>query len=235
MCKYVIQKGDKKGTNCNVKGQGKYGGYCRRHYERNNKDNNNIDESIFIESTVKNNVNNITNLSKDPYPDIIKKYKPEKINLLENVNQEKSDEPSNLYMKYKEGCEIKQKEPIDYEDFDDEEYLKEVANDIEELHKPKLDKEFIQNSLFQLNLVAFSLVEKGSTILKDSYPDKDITDLKGLTKDVYDEEKLYKEVLFEIYKEHSDFIDDYLTPLTTYLMLSVKSIGMRYLENKKKT
>ena len=239
MCKYVIKKGKKAGQNCDVKGQEKYNGFCKRHYDRNNKENNDMDESIFIDSNVKTNDNNFRNMSetpRDPYPEIIRKYKPEKVlNIIEEVQPEKREEYSDLYMKYKEGCDIRQEEPIEYEDFNDEEYLKDVANDLENIHAPKFDEKFIKDSLFNLNLVAFSFVEQGSTILKEKYPDKELTDLQGLTRDVYNEEELYKEVLYDIYREHYDVIDEYLSPVTTYVMLSVKSIGMRYSRNKKTT
>ena len=137
------------------------------------------------------------------------------------------------YDQYVEYCKVNNEMPEPRNKFNEKEFLKDVAEDLEEIHKPKYTEEFIRDSLFNLNLVAFSIVEKGSIMLKDMYPNKDIADLRGLTKDVYDEERLYKDVLYDIYVEHSEIIDNYISPLTTYALLSIKSIGTRAITNKK--
>lgn len=281
MCKYVFTRGDKAGEACPVSGKDKFGGYCKRHYERvtktktkrmakpntiiktndkrhivinklfekhnyNVNDNDNDNDNNNDNDNDNKNVNNF-----DPFPPLINKYQMKLIpdNELYDVEIEHDEEDDNndfvkistknkkndrLYEQYKEACEIKGDEALNYDEFDENEYLKNVAQELENINTPKFDEGFIKDCLFNLNLVAFTGLEQGSQILKEMYPEKELTDLTGLTRDVYEEEELYKKVLYDIYKENYEIIDLYLSPVTIYGLLSLKSIGVRYARNKKK-
>lgn len=236
MCRYVFTRGNKSGENCHIGGKDKYRGYCKRHFERHFKSDNDTNETIFNSPnvTIGNSMDKRPQLKEkrdnenDPFLSIINKYQPQ-------PEPEPEPEFSDLYKKYKEGCSIKNEDPIEYAEFDESEYLKQVGDELNEMGTPKFDEEFIKNSLFNLNLVAFTGIEQGSQMLTDLYPDKIDTDLTGLTRDVYEEEELYKEVLYEVYKDNSDVIDQYLSPVAIYGLLVVKSVGVRYGKNKKKT
>ena len=238
LCKYIINKGPKKGTQCPVKGNDdKYDGYCKRHFDRHIKD---VNTKNVINDVADLVVNEEIQKDKKDFPirqtidfdKIINKYKHDEktYDYLEKENKQLKQDTYDQYVEY---CKVNNEMPEPRNKFNEKEFLKDVAEDLEEIHKPKYTEEFIRDSLFNLNLVAFSIVEKGSIMLKDMYPNKDIADLRGLTKDVYDEERLYKDVLYDIYVEHSEIIDNYISPLTTYALLSIKSIGTRAITNKK--
>lgn len=234
-CKYIINKGKKKGEQCPVGGNDKYEGYCKRHFDRHIKDKaiNNVINDL-TEMTVTEDVKKEfpTRQTVD-FDQIINKYQNESstFNELEKENNQIKNDIYNQYLEY---CKANQEIPEPRHKFDQAAFLKDVAGELEEMHSPKYTEDFIRESLFNLNLVAFSLVEEGSKIIKEKYPEKDITDLSGLTKDVYDDEKIYKDVLYDIYVEHYEVIDNYISPITTYALLSIKSIGTRAIRNKKK-
>lgn len=217
---------------------------------------NNIRDFVInsVKNSTNNNVKNNSNIENnhddyDPFPPLINKYQMKLIpdygfvETDENDNNDdfvnistknKTEKTERLYEQYKEACDIKGDEAIDYDDFNENDYLRDVAEELENMNAPKFDESFIKDCLFNLNLVAFTGIEQGSQILKEMYPEKELTDLTGLTRDVYEEEELYKKVLYDIYKENYEIIDLYLSPVTIYGLLSLKSIGVRYARNKKK-
>jgi hypothetical protein len=230
LCKYINTRGKNKGLQCPIGGKDNYNGYCKRHFERHghkeitNNEVNNIQPVEDVKEFPRRNVID--------FDGIINKYQNQRQEFTE-IEQNHNEEKDNIYEQYIEYCKTNNQIPDNKNSFDKDKFLKDVANDLEDLHSPKYTEDFIRESLFNLNLVAFSLVEEGSKIMKDKYPEKDLTDLGGLTKDVYDDQEIYKNVLYDIYVEHYDVIDNYISPITTYCLLSIKTIGTRAVKNKK--
>jgi hypothetical protein len=227
-CKYVFKRGQNKGQNCQRYMKNQSTGFCKKH------DTGKKTDTLISYNTTPDKNNNIFGQTIEPISetvlDVVETFRLDSLagqEERENNNQEK-------YETYKFLCQ-KQDVEIDPMINPNNPELDTVINEMtaEGLNKihdgeMKYSEEFMVNALFNINVMVFNSAEVLSK-LQDKY-----TNLEGLTKDVFDEEDEYKKVLYEIYTEYYEEIDQYLTPLTVYAMLVVKTTSLRYVKNKKK-
>ncbi len=227
-CKYVFKRGQTKGQNCKRFMKNPDTGYCKKH-DTGKKTDNFItkDETLYKMNTIFGQKIEPVNES---ILDVVETFKLDSL----AGQEERENNNIELYAQYMYLCEnnnippdqLIQPNSPELED----KIIEMTAEGLNKMHDGdmKYSEEFVRNSLFNLNVMLFNSAEQLSK-LQDKY-----INLEGLTNDVFEEEKEYKNVLYEIYCEHYEEIDKYLSPLTVYAMLVVKTTSLRYAKNKKK-
>lgn len=86
------------------------------------------------------------------------------------------------------------------------------------------------SALFQFNMLAAYFLELGSV----NYESQMGTSLRGLTDDMQKHKKELEEVLGEIYKEHKEVLDPYLTSTNKYFLLMSGLMTTRLISNRQK-
>lgn len=85
-------------------------------------------------------------------------------------------------------------------------------------------------ALFEFNQILCLSLEKVSI----GFTEKVGTNLEGLTDDMKEHREMLEDVLREIYLEHADVVQEYLTPINRYAMTMIAITSNRLNENKKK-
>ena len=226
-CTYIFKRGKNANTQCTRYLKYTDTGYCKKHHDTTNTKNKlDMSQNIQTEQVIEIQ-NNYSNMTMD---DVLGQYETLSIGGINNRREEINEK----YEKYRYLCDQKEIIPdyhLNLEELDTviNEMTAEALEDIHGAGGMKYSEEFVKTSLFNINLILFNGAEQMSK-LQDKY-----TDLDGLTNDIFEAEEEYKRVLYEIYREHYEEIDEYLSPLTTYALLVVKTTSMRYMKNKKKT
>lgn len=88
------------------------------------------------------------------------------------------------------------------------------------------------NTLYNFHRVAAGIIECVSE--SEVIQARTGSNLAGLSQDIRDDKEEFLVILKDLYREHHEEIDVYITPLTVYGMFMMEKIQNRYMDNKKK-
>lgn len=103
----------------------------------------------------------------------------------------------------------------------------------EPINLPTIGTEDIRaNTLYNFHRVAAGIIECVSE--SEAIVVRTGSNLAGLSQDLRDDKDEFLAILKDLYREHHEEIDMYITPLTVYGMFMMEKVQARYMENKKK-